>query len=214
MNRIGYWWNIPLSFMLLFMVAGCEREQPAETTVVEPEPTTTTEQEQTAVAEEEQTTVVVQENDQENRAVAELQPTEGNQVTGTVTFVSENGSIKVTADLEGLEPGRHGFHIHEKGDCSAPDASSAGGHFNPTGAPHGGPSDPADQRHVGDLGNIEADSDGKARLEMTDDVISLEGENSIIGKAVVVHSQPDDLETDPTGEAGDRLACGVIEADQ
>ena len=201
MNRIGYWWTIPLSLVLLFGVAGCDREKPPETTVTEQEQTTAVEQEEPKLTEEPEPS---------RRATAELQPTEGNKVSGTVTFVSEDGSIKVTADLEGLEPGQHGFHIHEKGDCSAPDASSAGEHFNPTGAPHGGPADPADKRHVGDLGNIEADSDGKAHLELDDKVISLEGENSIIGKAVVIHAQPDDLKTDPAGEAGSRLACGVI----
>lgn len=194
MNRIHYWWNIPLSLLLLCAVAACDRGTPPETTVTDQEPPIATEQV----------------NRPSRRAVAELKPTEGNRASGTVTFVSENGSVQVTADLAGLEPGLHGFHIHEKGDCSAPDASSAGGHFNPTGAPHGGPTDPADKRHVGDLGNVEADSDGKVHLEMNDKVIALEGENSIIGKAVVVHSRSDDLKTDPTGEAGPRLACGVI----
>jgi Cu-Zn family superoxide dismutase len=123
-----------------------------------------------------------------------------------------DGGVQIVADLEGLEPGKHGFHIHENGDCSAPDAESAGGHFNPDGSPHGAPDNPASQRHVGDLGNVEADADGKAHYERTDQIISMEGDNSIVGKAVIVHAQSDDLQTQPTGGAGPRLACGVIQA--
>jgi len=149
---------------------------------------------------------------QPNMAVAKLEPTEGNKVTGTITFNSRDGAVRVVADLEGLTPGKHGFHIHEKGDCSAPDAASAGGHFNPTTSPHGAPEKPLGQRHVGDLGNVEANADGKALFETTDQIITLEGPNSIVGKAVIVHAQPDDLSSQPTGNAGPRVACGVIQA--
>ncbi len=142
-------------------------------------------------------------------ASAELKPTEGNNVTGRVTFVREGNGIKVTADLEGLKPGIHGFHIHEVGDCSAPDGSSAGAHFNPSNKHHGAPTDTA--RHVGDLGNLEADKAGKAHLEWLDTLITFEGANSIIGRSVIVHERPDDFKTQPTGNAGGRLACGVIE---
>lgn len=145
-------------------------------------------------------------------AIAELSPTEGNDARGQVTFTATDGGVRVVADLEGLDAGAHGFHIHENGDCSAPDASSAGGHFNPTGAPHGAPDAPAAERHVGDLGNIEAGADGTARYDRTDSVISLSGANSIVGKAVVVHAGTDDLSSQPSGDAGNRLACGVIEA--
>ena len=143
-------------------------------------------------------------------AIAELNPTEGNDVRGQVTFATTDGGVRVVAELEGLDAGMHGFHIHENGDCSAPDASSAGGHFNPTGAEHGAPDDAV--RHVGDLGNIEAGADGMASYDRTDSVITLSGANSIVGKAVVVHAGADDFETQPTGDAGGRLACGVIEA--
>lgn len=145
-------------------------------------------------------------------AVAELEPTEGNEVRGTVTFTEEGDGVRVVATLTGLEAGPHGFHVHEFGDCSAPDASSAGGHFAPLGNPHGAPDAAEGQRHVGDLGNIEADDTGSASYDRVDNVITLDGERSIIGKAVVVHSQEDDFETQPTGDAGDRLACGVIES--
>ncbi|MFW6371606.1 MAG: superoxide dismutase family protein, partial [Bacteroidota bacterium] len=137
-----------------------------------------------------------------------LHPTEGNNVSGTVTFTRNGSSIKVVAEIEGLTPGLHGFHIHEYGDCSAPDATSAGGHFNPDDSDHGGPND--EERHVGDLGNIEAGEDGRARLELTDTVISFTGPNSVIGRAVVVHEKEDDLTSQPTGDAGGRLACGII----
>jgi Cu-Zn family superoxide dismutase len=142
-------------------------------------------------------------------AVAELSPTQGSNVKGTVTFKKDGNGIMVTADIEGLKPGTHGFHIHEKGDCSAPDGSSAGPHFNPANKHHGAPGDTA--RHVGDLGNLEADRDGKAHLEMLDTLLTFEGANSIIGRAVIVHEKADDFKTQPTGNAGGRLACGVIE---
>ncbi|MBD3308198.1 superoxide dismutase family protein [candidate division KSB3 bacterium] len=141
-------------------------------------------------------------------AVAVLYPTEGNTAQGTVTFMQTADGIKIMADLEGLTTGKHGFHIHEYGDCSAPDATSAGGHFNPEGSPHAGPN--ADERHVGDLGNIVADQSGHAEMEMTDQMIAFDGKHSIIGLAVVIHSGEDDLTSQPTGNAGSRVACGVI----
>lgn len=145
-------------------------------------------------------------------AVATLEPTEGNDVRGRVTFTATDGGVRVVADLEGLDAGMHGFHVHEFGDCSAPDASSAGDHFAPQGSPHGSPDDPAAERHVGDLGNIEAGADGTARYDRTDTVLTLSGPNSIVGKAVVVHAGQDDLASQPSGDSGNRLACGVIEA--
>jgi superoxide dismutase, Cu-Zn family len=142
------------------------------------------------------------------KAIAVLHPASGSQVMGTVTFTKIGDAVQVVADVTGLTPGKHGFHIHEFGDCSASDASSAGGHFNPTHHQHGAP-DAAD-RHAGDLGNIEADSSGKAHLEWTDKVMKLDGGDSIVGHAVIVHEKVDDLKTQPTGNAGGRLACGVI----
>lgn len=142
------------------------------------------------------------------KAIAVLHPTKDNKVEGTVTFTRTEDEIKVVADVTGLTPGKHGFHIHEFGDCSSPDGKAAGGHFNPTKAPHAGHD--AAQRHVGDLGNIEADSAGKAHLELTDKLMTMSGENSIIGHGLIVHEKADDLKTQPTGDAGGRLACGVI----
>ncbi|MGE0101894.1 MAG: superoxide dismutase family protein [Blastocatellales bacterium] len=142
------------------------------------------------------------------KAVAVLHPTEGNTVKGTVTFTHEGGAVKVQAHLSGLKPGNHGFHIHEFGDCSAKDGTSAGGHFNPASMPHGAPSDK--QRHAGDLGNLVAGEDGTAHVEVTDSVLKLSGDGSIIGRGVIVHAAADDLKTQPTGNAGGRQACGVI----
>jgi Cu-Zn family superoxide dismutase len=141
-------------------------------------------------------------------AMCVVHPTQGNSVTGTVTFTKVDGGVKVVADLQGLTPGKHGIHIHECGDCSAADGTSAGGHFNPMGMNHGAPMDA--MRHEGDMGNILADATGKAHLEYVDKDIAFEGVTSIIGRSVIVHKNEDDLKTQPTGNAGARVACGVI----
>src|SRR6202035_4094665 len=129
--------------------------------------------------------------------------------TGTVTFVMKGDQVQVVADVQNLKPGKHGFHIHEKGDCSSPDASSAGGHFNPENMKHGGPD--ASEHHVGDLGNIEADANGRAHYDRTVNFLEIAVDpNTIDGKAIIVHAQEDDLHTQPTGNSGARLACGII----
>lgn len=141
-------------------------------------------------------------------AIAVLHSTEGNTAAGVVTFSQTEGGVRVVATISGLTPGEHGFHIHQYGDCSASDATSAGGHFNPAGEPHAGPHDA--KRHVGDMGNITANEDGNASLDYVDTMMSLSGANSIIGRGVIVHSNRDDLTTQPTGNAGSRVACGVV----
>lgn len=146
------------------------------------------------------------------KAICVLYPTEGNDVSGTVTFTKTGSGIRIEAVVTGLSEGKHGFHIHQLGDCSAPDATSAGGHFNPENMPHAAPADK--ERHVGDLGNIVAGPDGNDTLTMTDTLIAFHGEHSIIGRAVVVHQNEDDLTTQPTGAAGPRVACGVIGIDE
>lgn len=142
------------------------------------------------------------------KAVCVLYPTAGNKVSGTVTFSRVADGVKVVADLDGLTKGLHGIHIHEYGDCSASDGSSAGGHYNPEMKNHSGPMDM--NRHEGDMGNIEADADGKAHLDYTDHTILLDGPHSVIGHSVVVHRDADDLKTQPSGNSGPRVACGVI----
>jgi len=143
-----------------------------------------------------------------NKAVCVLHPTEGNNVKGVVTFTRTDTGIKIVADVEGLTEGKHGFHIHQYGDCSKPDGTSAGGHFNPEDKKHGAPTDT--ERHVGDLGNLDAGADGRAHYERVDNVITFSGEHSIIGRGIIVHAGEDDLTSQPTGAAGARVACGVI----
>ncbi len=145
-------------------------------------------------------------------ARAQIEATEGNQASGVVQFAEQNGTVRIEATLRGLTPGAHGFHIHEKGDCSAPDASSAGDHFSPNDAPHGSPRDLPHARHVGDLGNAIAEENGVAEIVVEDAEIRLDGADSIIGRAVIVHAGQDDFETQPDGDAGDPVGCGVIQA--
>jgi Cu-Zn family superoxide dismutase len=142
-------------------------------------------------------------------AVATLAPTRGNTATGSVEFVQRGGKVVVTASVSGLAPGPHGFHIHEKGDCSSGDGMSAGGHFNPHGRAHGNPASP--DHHAGDLPMLEADGNGNARLVAELDAVTIgSGAGDIVGKAVIVHKDPDDFRTQPTGNSGARVACGVI----
>lgn len=142
-------------------------------------------------------------------AEAGLAPTRGNTASGTVSFRQEGSAVIVTARVSGLTPGAHGFHIHEKGDCSAPDATSAGGHFNPHGKAHGHPQ--GGDHHAGDMPQLVADATGTATLTTSLSAISVgSGAGNIIGRSVIVHAAPDDFATQPTGNSGARVACGVI----
>lgn len=145
------------------------------------------------------------------RAHADVAPTQGHTARGTVDFTQRGDDVLVAASFSGLAPGPHGFHIHEKGDCSAPDATSAGAHFNPTGKPHGDPMQ--GEHHLGDLPMLQADANGNARLNSTMQGASLRGgATNLIGRAVVVHAQRDDFRSQPAGDSGARVACGVIAA--
>lgn len=143
-------------------------------------------------------------------ASAELTAREGLNLTGNVTFTQSGDTVTVEARVEGLDgAGEHGFHVHAIGDCSAPDFTSAGGHFNPNEGIHGGPEAP--ERHAGDLGNITIGEDGVGTLSLTTDLLSVRaGPNSVVGRAVILHEGTDDLVSQPTGDAGGRLACGVV----
>src|SRR6266496_5254410 len=146
---------------------------------------------------------------QAQTATTTLAPTAGNTASGTVTFTQKGDKVMVNAKVSGLTPGGHGFHVHEKGDCSASDGMSAGGHFNPTGKPHGNPAD-ADH-HAGDMPMLMADGNGEAKLSAELPVIMVGGGTTdVIGKSVIVHKDPDDYKTQPTGNSGARVACGVI----
>lgn len=142
---------------------------------------------------------------------AELQSPHG--VVGTLVFRETAEGLAVDGSISGLEPGAHGFHVHDIGLCTAPTFDSAGPHFNPTSAPHAGPT--AEAHHLGDLGNIEADDTGKADVHTVIDALSLDSkaDGSVLGRAIVVHAKADDMQSQPGGDAGDRIACGVIVGD-
>ncbi len=141
--------------------------------------------------------------------VARLAATQGNSASGEVRFTQQGARLAVVARVSGLKPNQaHGFHVHEKGDCSSPDATSAGGHFNPGGAPHGGPGVP---HHAGDMPSLAADAQGNAQARFTiDGSLAGDAAPAFAGKAVIVHAMPDDYATQPTGNSGARIACGVI----
>jgi superoxide dismutase, Cu-Zn family len=147
-------------------------------------------------------------------ATAQMKPTAGNAVSGTVRFEQSGSKVLVTAVITGLKPNaEHGFHVHEKGDCSATDAMSAGGHFNPGATPHGHYDKAA--RHAGDMPNLRADAAGATRVKWETDLLSVgSGAASVVGRSVVIHRDPDDYASQPAGNSGPRLACGVIVADK
>ena len=147
----------------------------------------------------------------EPAAHAQLQPTKGNTAAGRVTFTQRDGGVDLVATVTGLTPGPHGFHVHDKGDCSAPDAASAGGHFNPAGHLHGHPS--VGPRHAGDLPMLEADAAGNATLKaFVPGLTTAAGPSALAGRAVVVHAAADDFKSQPAGNSGARVACGVLAA--
>jgi Cu-Zn family superoxide dismutase len=145
------------------------------------------------------------------KASARLEPTRGNTAIGSVVFTQKGDRVVVVANVSGLKPGQeHGFHIHEKGDCSSGDGMSTGGHFNPFGKTHG--QHGQGERHGGDLPVLKADASGNAVLEATLDIITVaDGPGSVVGRGMIVHRDPDDYKTQPTGNAGPRIACAVIQ---
>jgi superoxide dismutase, Cu-Zn family len=144
------------------------------------------------------------------RAVANLAPTTGNNASGTVNFVQSGDKVLVRGEVRGLKPNaEHGFHVHEKGDCSSGDGTSAGGHFNPTGTPHG--NHDQGEHHTGDLPILKANASGVATLNFESRSIRVgSGTTDVVGKGLIVHRDPDDYKTQPTGNSGPRVACAVI----
>jgi Cu-Zn family superoxide dismutase len=144
-------------------------------------------------------------------AMAKLEPTKGNTAAGSAMFTQRGDMVYVTVNVSGLKPnGDHGFHVHEKGDCSSGDGMSTGGHFNPLGKPHG--AEKAAEHHAGDLPSLKADSYGNAELKFQSSSITVgSGATDIVGKGLIVHRDPDDYTTQPTGNAGPRIACAVIQ---
>ncbi len=149
------------------------------------------------------------ENPNRSLIIASLEARSGSAVGGQVRISRHGTKIRLRARVTGLAPGsEHGFHIHDKGDCSAPDASSAGGHFNPGGSAHGRFGDPV--HHGGDLPSLRADAKGVARVDADLSTLEWAGANGLKGRAIIVHGKPDDFTTQPTGNAGPRVACAVI----
>ena len=143
-------------------------------------------------------------------ASAMLQPTQGSQTSGQVQFVSLGDRVRISGEVRGLAPGKtHGFHVHEKGDCSSGDGMSTGGHFNPTGQAHGAHGQGA--HHAGDLPSLAADAQGVARFSYETRSLTVgQGATDVVGRGLIVHRDPDDFKTQPTGNSGPRLACAVI----
>jgi Cu-Zn family superoxide dismutase len=150
--------------------------------------------------------------DEPLRATAQLKPTKGSKSFGEATFEQVGSKVRVIVFAQGLRPDReHGLHIHEVGDCSADDAMSAKGHFNPYGKPHAGHT--AAERHAGDLPSLKANKQGRAKVDIELDIITLTpGPGNIIGRSIIIHADPDDFKSQPTGNSGARIACGVIKA--
>lgn len=152
---------------------------------------------------------------EERTAKATMEPASGSNVSGEVTFTQEDeGKVRIEVSVQNLPPGEHAVHLHENGDCSAADASSAGGHWNPTMKPHGKRGDGTDF-HKGDIDNMNVGDDGKGTLSMTIDGWSIGGPDStnIVGKSVIIHDNADDFTSQPSGNAGGRISCGVIKED-
>lgn len=166
----------------------------------------------TTAMDDEEMGAMEEETMEEPTAVAQLEAKSGSNASGTVTFTEMEDGVHLMVDLQGLTPGTHAIHLHENGDCSAPDASSAGGHWNPSSEEHGHINE-TDEFHFGDIGNLEVGSDSTATYETTIDIWNIGGEAdaNIVGKAVVVHAGADDFTSQPSGAAGSRVACGVVE---
>lgn len=182
----------------VLLLAGCASDTPEETVVVTTDPTPT------ATA---------------NAAIAEIAALGESGVSGQVEFIETDGAVEIRYNLAGLPgAGPFGFHVHENGDCGADSTgtpgSAAGGHFNPLASPHGAPDSSRTARHAGDLGNITPGDDGRAVGVAVDSLLSFDGPTSVLGKAVMVHAGRDNMTTDPSGDAGARIGCGVVRAER
>jgi len=192
--------TLGLALAATLSLAACSKQQP-EGAPRQPEPTTAAPAEKATPAEP------------ASEAVVQVAPTQGNTVTGALALGSSPQGVHITGSIQGLKPdAEFGFHVHEKGDCSAPDGSSAGGHFNPTQAQHGNPTGAS--HHAGDMVNIRSNGEGVAQVDATATGTTLHGDpgTDVMGKAIVVHESPDDYATQPSGNSGKRIACGVIAA--
>ena len=183
-----------LPALLLILAVACATSSPSPTPSAAPAAAPTP---ATAAPEPVATPTVV---------TATLESRSNSTVTGTARVTPSASGVVVMVEVQGASPGEHGVHVHDKGDCSAPDATSAGPHFNPKAAPHhGGVSTPV--RHGGDLGNMQVDSNGKGLLVVSVGDLTMD---NVVGRSVLVHAGKDDLQTDPAGNSGARVACGTL----
>jgi superoxide dismutase, Cu-Zn family len=204
-----------LTFMvcmsLAASIAGCAKQEPVAAGPAAGELATVGAASQAAAPAAPAASAVAEAEAAPPTALVALAPTKGHKTSGTLNLEFAKGVLQVTGQISGLTPDAdHGFHVHEKGDCKAPDASSAGGHFNPSSQPHGSPD--AAAHHVGDMLNIHADAMGNAMVSLKLAGMTLKdgGPDDIKGKAIVVHEKADDYTTQPSGNSGGRIACGVI----
>jgi Cu-Zn family superoxide dismutase len=145
------------------------------------------------------------------RAVADLKPTAGNSASGSVTFAQRGAKVLVSGEVRGLKPNAmHGFHVHDKGDCSGADGMTTGGHFNPDAKPHGEHGHAP--HHAGDLASLKSDGNGVAKFSYESDALTVGSgaANDVVGRGLIVHRDPDDYKTQPTGNSGARIACAVV----
>lgn len=195
--------SLLLTLCILVTVSACKKDKKENT---EMETTETTEMEEPAVIETK--------TEEVEKIKVALSPKSGSNVTGNAVFRQENGQVTFTAIMSGLEPGTHAIHLHETADCSADDGTSAGGHWNPTGQPHGKWGDAAGY-HKGDIGNFNADEKGNGTITLTTDEWCIgcgDPAKDVLGKAIIVHKGADDFTSQPSGAAGARVSCaGVIE---
>ncbi|MEH1006911.1 superoxide dismutase family protein [Winogradskyella sp. ECml5-4] len=183
---------ITLAFAMIFAIACKDSKKDSETKV--------------------KTEDVAEQNSTEKRLSVSLYPKSGSNVEGTINFVEKNGFVTMVGTVKGLEEGQHAIHIHEKADCSSEDGSSSGGHWNPTGQPHGAWGDKAGY-HKGDIGNITANANGRATVSKSTNEWCIgcgDETKDILGKAIIVHIGIDDLTSQPSGNAGARIGCAGI----
>jgi superoxide dismutase, Cu-Zn family len=198
-QRVGIWKGIALPAMVfaLFLSACNSGNKQSD-------------EEQSGASDQQQ-----EQKDEKGTAKATLEAASGSQVKGEAKFTAdEDGTVRFELTAENLTPGEHAVHLHEKGDCSAADASSAGGHWNPTMKPHGKRGS-GSAFHKGDIGNMTVGNDGKGTLELTIEGWSIGGADStnVVGKSVIIHEKADDFTSQPSGNAGGRISCGVIKED-
>lgn len=200
MNR---WFLAGFPAAALIVLGACSQSTPQQPVAQQPAPAATAQEHKDSAAHDDA-------GEEMMGYAISLSPTKGSKTTGTVMLMNMGDGVHFSGVIGGLTPGPHAIHIHEKGDCSAPDAASAGAHFNPASANHGAPD--KTPHHAGDLGNIIAGNDGRAEINVHASGLSMSGgANAVQGRAFIIHAGPDDFKTQPSGNSGERVACAVIQ---